>query len=103
MAVPIVIEAVVGDWFRSRGELFEVVAVDDAIEIQYHDGNVEEMDFEDWALRCKAGALEAAEAPEDYSGATDTDPEDESHASSAGFEADAALNAGSLEDLDLFE
>lgn len=103
MAKPLVIEPLVGDWYLSRGQLFEVVAVDDAIEIQYHDGSVEEMDFDDWALRCKAGALETADPPEDYSGASDFQAEDESGASSASFEAQGALHANGLEDLDLFE
>jgi hypothetical protein len=103
MATPHVIEPVVGDWFLSRGQLFEVVAIDDAIEIQYHDGSVEEMDFDDWALRCKAGALEFADPPEDYSGASDFQAEDESGASSANFEARSALHANGLENLDLFE
>jgi hypothetical protein len=103
MARPHVIEPVVGDWFLSRGQLFEVVAVDDAIEIQYHDGSVEEMEFEDWALRCKAGALERAEQQEDYSGAIDCGPEDESNATSAGIDAEGALRASGLDNLDLFE
>jgi hypothetical protein len=103
MARPHVIEPVVGDWFLSRGQLFEVVAVDDAIEIQYHDGSVEEMDFDDWALRCKAGALETADPPEDYSGANDVQAEDEPDVSSATIEAQNALHANGLEDLDLFE
>jgi hypothetical protein len=103
MTGPAVLEPIVGDWFQSRGALFEVVAVDDAIEIQYHDGSVEEMEFEEWALRCKAGALQAAEQPEDFSGAIDCDPEDESNATSATFEAEGALHASGLDNLDLFE
>jgi len=103
MARPHVIEPVVGDWFLSRGQLFEVVAVDDAIEIQHHDGSVEEMDFEDWALRCKAGALATADPPEDYRGGNDLQAEDEPDVSSAKIEAQNALHANGLEDLDLFE
>ena len=103
MARPHVIEPVVGDWYRSHGQRFEVVAVDDAIEIQYHDGSIEEMDFEDWDLRCRAGSLAAADPPEDYNGSGDLQPESESTASSASFEAEGALHANGLEDLDLFE
>ena len=105
-AGPLVIEPVVGDWYSSRGALFEVVAADaddGTIEIQYHDGSVEELEFDDWATRCKAGALEPAEQPEDYSGAIDCDPEDESNATSATFEAAGAQHASGLDNLDLFE
>jgi len=54
------IEPVVGDWYRSHGQIFEVVAIDDAervIEIQHADGDLEEIEFEDWATRCRAGSL----------------------------------------------
>ncbi|MFO1409689.1 MAG: DUF6763 family protein [Steroidobacteraceae bacterium] len=57
----------IGEWYRQHGEqLFEVVAVDEdsgTIEVQYFDGTVEEMEFDDWKEQWKAGALEAAEAP----------------------------------------
>ncbi len=100
------IEPVVGDWFRSHESTFEVVALDErdgTIEIQHHDGSLEELEFDEWAMRCKAGTLERAEQPEDYSGALDSDPEDEANATSAHFEADSALHASGLENLDLFE
>src|SRR6516165_3368448 len=62
----------IGDWYRlNGGALFEVVALDDddgTIEIQYFDGTVEEMDIEDWEAQWEEGALESAEAPEDWSG-----------------------------------
>ena len=65
----------IGDWYRAeRRALFEVVALDDddgTIEIQYFDGTVEEMDVEDWEAQWDDGALEAAEAPEDWSGSVD--------------------------------
>jgi len=66
----------VGMWFhRPNGALFEVVAVDEAggtVEIQYFDGTIDEVDFENWP------AMLAAEtsAPEDWSGSVDMDPED---------------------------
>ena len=100
------IEPVVGDWFSSRGDLFEVVAVDEGdstIEIQHHDGSVEELEFEEWASRCNAGELQVAEQPEDYTGAIDCEPEDESSANGTSFEVDGALNASGLDNLDLFE
>lgn len=62
----------IGDWYRlNGGALFEVVALDDddgTIEIQYFDGTVEEMDIEDWEAQWEDGALEPAQAPEDWSG-----------------------------------
>src|SRR5260370_39721319 len=77
----------IGDWYRLRGgALFEVVAVDEddgTIEIQYFDGTVEEMDIEDWETQWEDGALEAAEAPEDWSGSADVQPTDESRRSGA--------------------
>ena len=67
----------IGDWYRlNGGALFEVVALDDddgTIEIQYFDGTVEEMDIEDWDAQWNDGALEAAEAPEDWSGSVDVE------------------------------
>ena len=67
----------IGEWYRlNGGQLFEVVAVDDddgTIEIQYFDGTVEEMDVEDWESQWDEGGLEAAEAPEDWTGSVDVD------------------------------
>jgi hypothetical protein len=82
----------VGQWYRGvTNELFEVVAVDDedeTIEIQYFDGTVAEMDFESWHLQLLDRSLDAADAPEDWSGAVDVEGEDlnrgfEDHARSA--------------------
>ena len=71
----------VGDWYRfSNGDLFEVVAFDaeeGTIELQYFDGTVEEMDFEDWLANWQDREIEAAAAPEDWSGSVDMDAEDE--------------------------
>ena len=67
---------VIGKWFRRRnGALFEVVAVDEedgTIEIQYFDGTIDEVDLEAWP-----GLLPIeVQAPEDWSGSVDMDPED---------------------------
>ena len=71
----------IGDWYRlNGGALFEVVALDDddgTIEIQYFDGTVEEMDIEDWDTQWEDGALESAEAPEDWSGSVDVETSDD--------------------------
>lgn len=74
----------IGDWYRfGNGDLFEVVAIDaeeGTIELQYFDGTVEEMDFEDWASNWQDREIEAAAAPEDWSGSVDMDAEDDSGA-----------------------
>ena len=106
MAGPLVTPPVVGAWFEGREGIFEVVAVDETdgtIEIQYHDGSVEELELDDFCLRSKAGTLQPAEQPEDYTGAIDVEPEDESLSATASFDMNGALNASGIDDLDLFE
>ena len=102
-----VLHPTIGAWYRlDGGESFEVVAYDPddgTVEIQYFDGTVEEMEFDDWKEQWKAGALETAEAPEDWSGSVDVDDESESTSSLDSLDTDRRMNAGSLEDLDLFE
>ena len=75
-----VIRPIVGEWYRGgTNELFEVVAIDaqdQTIEIQYFDGTVEEMDFESWNENLWDDLIEAADAPEDWSGAIDVEAED---------------------------
>jgi hypothetical protein len=67
---------VIGEWFRrTGGDSFEVVAIDRddrTIEIQYFDGTIEEMDFDEWP----EDEIEATEAPEDWTGSVDVEPED---------------------------
>ena len=62
--------------YRKRGcETYEVVAIDAkdrTIEIQYIDGAVEELELEDWV----EDELELTEAPEDWTGSVDVEPED---------------------------
>ena len=60
---------ILNTWYQDAREdqLFEVVAVDEqegAIEIQYADGDVGEIDFETWQQM----VLLSAQAPEDWSG-----------------------------------
>lgn len=54
----------IGEWYRDGdSERFEVVAIDDdeeVIEIQYFDGTIEEIFFEDW----EDGDIVKAEMPE---------------------------------------
>jgi hypothetical protein len=95
----------IGEWYRlDRSSLFEVVAYDDddgTIEIQYFDGTVEEMDVEDWEAQWEDGALETAEAPEDWSGSVDVDAEDSGRGADAGGEERNIQASGSVEGIDL--
>jgi hypothetical protein len=67
---------VIGEWFRrTGGDSFEVVAIDrddHTIEIQYFDGTVEEIELEEW----REAEIESCEAPEDWTGSVDVEPED---------------------------
>ncbi len=97
MAPPVL--PVIGEWYRKpRGNLFEVVAIDNddgTIEIQHFDGTVEEFDLENW----RDQMFQTAEAPEDWSGSLDIEPED------YGVDKDTAGNkwADPLEFLDRAE
>ena len=66
------VDPIIGSWYRNQetGNDFEVVALDEdaqTIQIQYFDGEVEELDLDDWYDL----AIEAIEAPEDESGPFD--------------------------------
>jgi hypothetical protein len=66
------LDPVVGNWYKNLEDEseFEVVAVDDdaqTVQIQYFDGEVEEIDLDSWYEL----ALEAIAEPEDWSGAYD--------------------------------
>lgn len=67
---------IVGDWYAGRdGAVFEVVAIDQddhTIEVQHFDGTLEELDTDSWL----ALAPQETEAPEDWSGSLDVEPED---------------------------
>jgi hypothetical protein len=75
-----VVKPVVGQWYRgATNELFEVVAIDDqdeTIEVQYFDGTVTEMEFDSWNEQLLDELIDAADAPEDWSGAIDVEAED---------------------------
>jgi hypothetical protein len=97
----------IGDWYRlTGGELFEVVALDEddgTIEIQYFDGTIEEMDVEDWNDQWEDGALESAEAPEDWSGSVDVEATAEEGRVPDSSGEDRELRASSLQGIDLSE
>lgn len=69
---------VVGNWYthRDKGELFQVVALDEdagTIEIQEFDGGIDELDLDEW----RALAVETAAQPEDWGGPLDDVEPDE--------------------------
>ena len=100
---------IIGHWYRIQGsDSFEVVAFDEddgTIELQYFDGTVEEMDIEDWHAEKEAGTLEEVEAPEDWTGSVDVDPEEDDARGTSGYgeDDDRSQRASKLEGLDLFE
>ena len=78
------LEPVAGNWYthRDKGQTFQVVAVDekgDAIEIQYFDGDLEEIDSDAWYEM----DLEIAAPPEDERGPLDDDRTDDGRDSEA--------------------
>jgi len=78
------VDPIIGNWYRNEetGDDFEVVAIDEdaqTIEIQYFEGELEELDLDAWYEL----PLEAIEAPEDWSG-----PYDEVEDDDLGFEDD---------------
>src|SRR6201984_2848455 len=97
----------IGGWYRLNGvSLFEVVALDDndgTIEIQYFDGTVEEMDIEDWDAQWEDGALESAQAPEDWTGSVDVEGSDDEGRGGDSLGDDRDLRASPLDGIDLFE
>lgn len=66
------VDPIIGNWYRNEetGNDFEVVALDEdaqTVEIQYFDGELEELDLDAWYEL----PLEAIEPPEDWSGPFD--------------------------------
>jgi hypothetical protein len=66
------IDPITGNWYRhlDKGQMFRVVGIDehrDVIEIQYFDGDIEEIDADAWSEM----DLDIAEPPEDESGPLD--------------------------------
>ena len=61
----------VGDWYRNHlQQSFEIVAYDEAegaVEIQYFDGDLEEIELDAWQQL----EIESIDAPEDWSGPFD--------------------------------
>jgi len=67
-----------GQWYESLEdeETFQVLSIDEdseLIELQYEDGDVEEIDYETW----QELDLDLTEEPEGWSGSEDDDEDDE--------------------------
>ena len=80
------LDPIVGNWYQNLDtqSQFEVVAFDEdaqTVEIQYFDGEVEEIDLDSWYEM----VLEPIEPPEDWSGPFDEiDPDDLGYSDAAG-------------------
>jgi hypothetical protein len=66
------LKPVISQWYRHRdkGQQFYVTALDEeagTIETQHFDGDIEEMDLDDWHQQ----SIEAIEPPEDWTGPVD--------------------------------
>ena len=106
MATPLYIEPVVGDWYRSHGQLFEVVAIDeddDIVEVQHADGDLEEIDMDDWSTRCRAGSLAESEPPEDSRLAIDGEEAGDFGVAASHMDEIRGVRADAFQDLDLFD
>lgn len=89
------VDPIIGNWYRNQetGNDFEVVALDEdaqTIEIQYFDGELEELDLDAWYEL----AIESIEEPEDWSG-----PFDELEPDDLGYERESAEGSGDEEEL----
>jgi hypothetical protein len=70
--MPTTLKPVVSQWYRHRdkGQQFYVTALDEVegtVETQHFDGDLEEMDFDDWHQL----SIETIEPPEDWTGPVD--------------------------------
>ncbi len=102
------IDPIVGDWYRSHGQVFEVITVDElerVVEVQHADGGLGEIELDDWATRCRAGSLSQADAPGDARTVIDREDDEEATGSlpQRSVEEARGLRADALSDLDLFE
>ena len=91
------VDPIIGNWYRNQetGNDFEVVALDEdaqTIEIQYFDGEVEELDLDAWYEL----PIESIEAPEDWSG-----PYDEIEADDLGYDEEDEEEDAFNEDEDM--
>ena len=92
------IRPIVGEWYKdTEGHIFEVVAMDEVdnyIEIQFFDGEIDEMDFDAWG----SSVVESVEQPEDWSGPYDEMERDDLGYTDTGMPPDS--RSFSYEDLE---
>jgi len=89
------VDPIIGNWYRNQetGNDFEVVALDEdaqTIEIQYFDGELEELDLDAWYEL----AIESIEETEDWTG-----PFDEMESDDLGYEEEGEEESGNEEEL----
>jgi hypothetical protein len=95
-------DPIVSSWYQhlDKGQKFQVVAVDESesvIDIQYFDGDIEEIDLDDWYLM----DIEQIESPEDISGALDiSEPDDLGSSFSDSNPEDWDTSAGAVKGID---
>ena len=90
------VDPIIGNWYRNQetGNDFEVVALDEdaqTIEIQYFDGELEEIDLDAWYEL----PIESIEAPEDWSG-----PFDEMESDDLGYDDEDKEDENDISDED---
>jgi hypothetical protein len=92
------IRPIVGEWYKdTEGQIFEIVAMDEEdnyIEIQFFDGEIDEMDFEAW----DSSVVANVEQPEDWSGPYDEMERDDLGYTDTGIQPES--RSISYEDLD---
>ena len=88
------VDPIVGNWYKNleTDADFEIVAVDEdsqTVEIQYFEGEVEELDFDAWYN----SVIEMIEPPEDWAGPfDDLEPDDLDYEGSRDVDHDDPLN-----------
>jgi hypothetical protein len=85
------VDAIIGSWYQAvGGQTFEVVAIDEGcIEIQYFEGEVEEIEADSW----REMPLALIEPPEDWSGAYDNIENDDLGYSDLGVRPENGVDA----------
>ena len=92
------VDLVVGQWYRhpdaDKGEVFQVIAIDadeNTVEVQYFDGDIEELPSDAWA------GVQSCAPPEDWTG-----PYDEIERDDLGYSDDPPLEqaGGAVENIE---
>lgn len=88
------VDPIVGNWYElpDKGQRFEVVEIDEdkgIIEIQYFDGDLDEIELDEWYDL----NIEPIEAPEDWTGPIDNVEQDDLGYSETGMEEEWSRSA----------